>query len=77
VIGPRVGPFTPLGTADVRNINGKCAGFAWIGQSFKWCDNCSLPYWEHSYAMTLRDGRWFRQLISKELAAAVKRKWDH
>lgn len=24
-----------------------CVAFAWIGQSFAYCDNCSRPAWEH------------------------------
>lgn len=72
-----VGPFAFLtSTVDYRNIDGQCAGFTWIGQSFKWCDNCGEPYWEHQYDMRMRDGRWFRKLISKSEAAAVKLRWD-
>lgn len=77
MIGPQVGPFTGLGAARMREVDGKCPGFAWIGQPFNWCDNCSEPYWEHRYDMILRNGRWFRKLISKELAAAVRQRWDH
>lgn len=26
-----------------------CAAFAWIGQSFKYCDDCGHPLWEHTH----------------------------
>ena len=26
-----------------------CVGFIWIGQSLRYCDRCSRPYWEHSH----------------------------
>ena len=28
-----------------------CQGFVWVGQSFKYCDSCGRPYWEHKYDM--------------------------
>jgi hypothetical protein len=66
-------PFAP---GPPRVINGECAGFVWIGQSFKYCDECGKPYWDHRYDMEIRRGRWFRKLISAAEAARVKGRWD-
>lgn len=52
-----------------------CEGFAWIGQSFAHCDRCGHPYWEHTHDEQVRDGRWFRKLISRKEADAVRHKW--
>lgn len=49
-----------------------CDGFAWVGQSFKFCDNCGDPYWEHAFELRLGGP----VAISPDRAAAVKRKWD-
>jgi uncharacterized protein with PIN domain len=57
-----------------------CIAYAWMGQSFKYCDRCGNPYWEHTHYDTARKthpGRTFRRLISASDAAAVKAKWDH
>lgn len=56
-------------------INGECAGFAWVGQALTSCDVCGDPFWEHRYLMNLRNGRWFRELISRHDAAATRMKW--
>lgn len=33
-------------SADPRPV---CEGFCWIGQSFRYCDRCGNPYWEHTH----------------------------
>jgi hypothetical protein len=63
-------------TSPPRIINGRCAGFSWIGQTFAHCDHCSAPYWEHDYDMRLRDGRWFRKWITPAMAAACRAKYE-
>lgn len=45
-----------------------CKGFAWLGQSFKYCDDCGHPYWEHSHM------QWRGELepITPESAASIR-----
>jgi hypothetical protein len=56
-----------------------CIAYAWMGQSFKYCDRCGNPFWEHTHYDTKRDshpGRVYRKHISHDWAARVKAKWD-
>jgi hypothetical protein len=32
-----------------RSGDKTCYIFAWIGQSFEFCDTCGRPYWDHLY----------------------------
>lgn len=41
--------FQPEGTTPSRSGDKTCYIYAWIGQSFEFCDNCGKPYWEHPY----------------------------
>lgn len=47
-----------------------CRGFRWIGQSFKSCDGCGRPAWEHEGELRLRDGS-----SPFGVAEGMKRKW--
>lgn len=49
-----------------------CEGFEWCGQSFKFCDRCGVPFWEHTHEKRSVG----LVLISREDADAVKEKWD-
>lgn len=53
----------------------QCEAFAWIGQSFRHCDNCGEPYWEHTHEHGV--GSQFGTLvpITPEGASRVKSKW--
>lgn len=58
-----------------------CEAFQWIGQSFKHCDRCGEPYWDHTHLETVqRDSGPFGPMatmaLSDEDREAVKRKWD-
>lgn len=44
-----------------------CGEFKWLGQSPRACDECGVPFWEHT---TYRG-----KPITPEWAAAVWRKW--
>ncbi len=48
-----------------------CTTFAWMGQSFKYCDDCSLPYWVHENEYRLGG----TQPINEVSRAACKAKW--
>jgi hypothetical protein len=64
-------------TAVPRMCNEKgCYGFRWIGQSFKFCDGCGEPYWDHTHNETWRDGRMFRRVISEEMAYSCYLRWE-
>lgn len=60
-----------------------CKGFAWLGQSFKHCDRCGLPYWEHTHDQQFSRDRgpfdadpWVLVPITPEQAEATRRKWQ-
>ena len=67
------GPFTTNVLPD--RVDGKCIGFAWVGQSFACCDVCGEPFWEHTHDRQYVDGSEALVLIRPELAAAVRAKW--
>lgn len=69
------GPFDTDNALPDR-IDGKCVGFAWVGQSFASCDVCGQPFWEHEHNREFIEGREERVRISAELAAAVRGKWE-
>jgi acyl-CoA thioesterase FadM len=48
-----------------------CAGFMWVGQSFKYCERCSQPYWEHTH------DSWRGELtpITREQAETVRARY--
>ena len=50
----------PETTYDLMDPNkrapGVCPAYMWIGQSFKFCDRCGKPYWEHSHDHRLPTG---------------------
>lgn len=48
-----------------------CEAFEWVGQSFKYCDGCGGPYWEHTHEWR-HSGK---VPISAEDAQRVKEKW--
>lgn len=59
-----------------------CETFRWVGQPFTSCDECGLPYWEHTHehqvnreAKLFADDMLTRVPISPEAAAACKRHW--
>ena len=60
-----------------------CDGFRWVGQSFRSCDGCGRPAWEHAGEMRPREGASpfgpdaaeFRPWKPGE-AEAIRRKWD-
>lgn len=61
--------------------NSPCKGFKWVGQSFKYCDECGQPFWEHTHDSRLVGGAfdadpWEYVLIPDDLKARVKAKWD-
>ena len=60
-----------------------CEGFQWIGQSFKYCDGCGSPYWEHTYIREFKSDSspfapepWVLVPITPEMADVVRRTWD-
>jgi uncharacterized protein with PIN domain len=56
-----------------------CESYKWMGQSFKYCDDCGNPFWEHSHYDTSREShpfRTFRRIISRTHAERVKARWD-
>lgn len=60
-----------------------CKGFRWVGQSFKHCEGCGRPFWEHTYDTRMRDGAgpfdedpFEYVLITDEQKAACRAKWD-
>jgi hypothetical protein len=59
-----------------------CEGFRWIAQTFRSCDRCGLPFWEHSHQERIKPGAspfgpdaFGLVPITAEDAAACKRKW--
>jgi len=56
----------------------QCDVFAWVGQSFKHCDECGQPFWEHTHE--LRGGPTYGEVllvqITPELAEQVREKWE-
>jgi hypothetical protein len=61
-----------------------CKGFQWVGQSFKYCNECGLPFWEHEYDSKLKDGAGpfddepFEYVpITDEQRAACKARWEN
>ena len=57
----------------LRAAQPACEAYAWIGQSFKYCDDCGKPYWEHTH---IARGGGRRDPITPDSAAAVKARWD-
>jgi hypothetical protein len=59
-----------------------CKGFQWIGQSWKHCDGCGQPRWEHDFDEQLKkgsgpfDSEWEYVPISDERKAAMRAKWE-
>lgn len=49
-----------------------CDGYAWMGQSFKYCDDCGKPFWEHTHEKR-NGGRLVP--ITPEMAEHVKSRW--
>ncbi|MFC8531874.1 hypothetical protein [Nocardia sp. NPDC057227] len=68
-------PFGPAPSVPTPAPGEACAGFAWLGQSFAYCDRCARPFWEHTHEDRLRDGVWVQEPITPEDAAACRRKW--
>lgn len=66
----------PFGPGLPDRINGECAGFAWVGQSFAHCDICGEPYWEHEYDRQFVNGGDAQVVIPADVAARVKAKWQ-
>jgi hypothetical protein len=54
----------------------ECFAFTWCGQSFRYCDNCGNPYWEHTHfeAGQTRDGKFrhVRHVIPADLRAKAR-----
>lgn len=44
-------------TEPSRSGYEECLVFAWIGQTFEFCDDCGKPYWEHLYDPTYGDDK--------------------
>jgi len=61
-----------------------CKGFRWIGQSWKHCESCGEPYWEHTYDERIKPNAgpfdekdcWEYVLISEEVKAKVKARYQ-
>ena len=49
-----------------------CEAFCWVGQSFKYCERCGHPFWEHTHDMRAAGP----VPIDEETKARVKAKWD-
>lgn len=63
-----------------ERLAANCSGFRWIGQSFRSCDACGAPYWEHTHehhptGPPFGDNFELRP-ISAEDAAIVQARWD-
>ena len=66
-------------TSDERNDSmTPCEGYAWVGQSFKYCDECGQPFWEHTHER--RNGPVYGEVrlvrITPDLAEQVRKKWE-
>ena len=60
--------------------DGACEGFQWMGQSLRWCERCSHPYWHHSHE-DHPDGPFLSKgsalvPITVEMADRCRAKWD-
>ena len=57
-----------------------CGAFAWLGQSFAFCDDCGQPYWDHThYGMGASErgpGRRVLKVITRASAARVRDEWE-
>lgn len=63
-------------------VKAACRGFAWVGQSFKYCEDCGQPYWEHTHDKQVNrekgpfdEGPWLYVPITDEQKASVRAKW--
>lgn len=52
-----------------------CEAFSWVGQSFKHCDDCGQPYWDHTHVHGVGSEFGQRVPITPEEAERVKQKW--
>lgn len=50
-------PFQSDYTDPPRSGDKTCYIYAWIGQSFEFCDDCGKPYWKHPYRYALGGSR--------------------
>jgi hypothetical protein len=44
-------------TTPSRSGDTTCRIFAWVGQSFESCEDCSKPYWDHMYMYPLGNNK--------------------